>query len=267
MNYMLIPTLLVATVLFATGVAAARRAGRFSYWLLCLMGFPAAVPGMLFAAYYLKFFGEPVWFYEFRSLPLSELSAGGAGFFAGLLHGRFERNERFRKIAGRWFFPIALAIGLLVPYLKPLVRAPDWSRFEDKWSDSVCLQTSESSCGPACGATLLHRLGKTVTEREIAEASFTSRNGTENWYLARALRDRGCDVRFVYVSDTHQPWPFPAIAGVRLPSSGNNGHFIAILGRDGDKYVIGDPLEGRLVRSQSELRDTYDFTGFFMVVQ
>jgi hypothetical protein len=27
-----------------------------------------------------------------------------------------------------------------------------------------------------------------------------------------------------------------------------------------------DPLEGRIMRSQSELRDTYEFTGFFMLV-
>ena len=41
----------------------------------------------------------------------------------------------------------------------------------------------------------------------------------------------------------------PAIAGVRLPSSGNTGHFIAVLDRIGEKFVIGDPLEGRIVQS------------------
>ena len=41
---------------------------------------------------------------------------------------------------------------------------------------------------------------------------------------------------------------------------------ITVLDRTGDSYVIGDPLEGRIIRSRSELRDTYEFTGFFMLV-
>ena len=155
-----------------------------------------AVPGVVFAAYYLKIFGEPIWFYQFRSVPFTELTASGAGLLAGLLHGRFSENAQFRRIAGRRLFPGILAMGLLVPYLKPVVRPPHWNQFQDRWSDNVCLQTSESSCGPACAATLIRRFGKTATEEQIARASFTSRNGTENWYLARTLRNCGLDVQF-----------------------------------------------------------------------
>jgi hypothetical protein len=267
MNWLLIPTLLVASGLFAIGVRAGLRIKGSVFYTLCGVSFVIATPGILFAAYYLKILGEPIWLYQFRSLPLSELSAGGAGFIAGLLHGKFSASERFRKIAGRWFFPTALGLGLLVPYLKPLLRPPDWKQFQKKWSDDVCLQTSESSCGPACAATLLRQLGKTATEEEIAKASFTSRNGTENWYLARTLRGRGCEVRFALETDANKPWPFPAIAGVRLPNSGNNGHFITVLDRIGDKYVIGDPLEGKLTQTQADLRDSYEFTGFFLIVK
>jgi len=267
MNWLLIPTLLVASGLFAVGVAAGLRTKGSVFYTLCAVGFVIAIPGILFAAYYLKILGEPILLYQFRSLPFSELSAGGAGFIAGLFHGKFSAKERFRKIAGRWFFPIALGFGLLVPYLKPLLRPPDWKQFQNKWSDDVCLQTSESSCGPACAATLLRRLGKTATEQEIAKASFTSRNGTENWNLARTLRGRGCEVRFAFEPAANNPWPFPAIAGVRLPSSGNNGHFIAVLDRVGDKYVIGDPLAGKLIQTQAELSDSYEFTGFFLIVK
>jgi hypothetical protein len=265
MNYLLIPTLLIALGLFAAGIIAGRRTKGLVFAGLCVAGLAIAIPGILFGAYYLKFFGEPIWFYEFRSAPFTELSASGAGFIAGLLHGRFSTGDRFRRIAGRWFFPGILGIGLLVPYLKPIVRPPVWKQFQDRWSDDVCLQTSESSCGPACAATLLRRLGKSATEEEIARASFTSRNGTENWHLARALRARGQQVQFVFEPGTN--WPYPAIAGVRLPLSANTGHFIAVLDRVGDKYVIGDPLEGKLVKSQAELRDSYEFTGFFMTVR
>jgi hypothetical protein len=266
MNYMLFPTLVVALILFAVGMLAGRRTGKLAFVALSLLGLGLAIPGTIFAAYYLKFLGEPIWLYQFRSVPFSEVSAGAGGFIAGCLHAKFSADERFRRIAGRWFFSGVLALGLLVPYLKPIVRPPNWKQFQDRWSEDVCLQTSESSCGPACAATLLRRLGKTSTEEQIARASFTSRNGTENWYLARTLRKHGVEVRFLFASDLNKPWPFPAIAGVRLPASGNTGHFIAVLDRIGDMYVIGDPLRGRLVQSQSELRETYHFTGFFMVV-
>jgi hypothetical protein len=73
-------------------------------------------------------------------------------------------------------------------------------------------------------------------------------------------------VQFSFYSNFNGDWPVPSIAGVRLPASGNTGHFITVLERTGDRYVIGDPLEGRIVRTQSELRDAYEFTGFFMAV-
>jgi Peptidase C39 family len=267
MNYLIIPTFAVALILFAVGMSAGSRTEGFAFVSVCIFGLLIAIPGVLFAGYYLKFLGEPTWLYQFRSLTFSEVSAGAAGFIAGLLHGKFSVHERFRRIAGRWFFPGILALGLFVPYLKPILRPPDWKHFQDKWSEDVCLQTSESSCGPACAATLLRRLGKIATEEQIARASFTSGNGTENWYLTRTLRRHGVEVHFDFISDVNQPWPFPAIAGVRLPGSGNTGHFITVLDHIGDKYLIGDPLEGRIVQSQSELRGTYDFTGFFLVVK
>jgi hypothetical protein len=222
----------------------------------------AALPGAVFVAYYFKVLGEPIWLYEFRSLPGSELAAAGAGFLAGCLHGRFSTSARFRTIVGNRLFAILLFFGLIGPYVKPLLLPPRWSQFEDRWSDGVCLQTSESSCGPACAATLLRQLGQPASEKEIARESYTSRHGTENWYLARALRRHGAPVQFILQTDASQPWPCPAIAGVRL---GESGHFITILRCQGDKYVIGDPLGGQHAQSQADWRNVYQFTGFCLV--
>jgi hypothetical protein len=265
MNYLLIPTLLVALVFFGVGVRLARKTGGGpKYNPLVIAGVLMALPGIVFSAYYLRLFGEAVWLYEFRSLPLTELVAGGAGFLAGLLHGRFSSEPRFRRIAGKRLLPGVLILGLLMPYAKPILRPPAWKNFQARWSEGVCLQSSESSCGPACAATLLKQFGKAATEKELAAECFTSRSGTENWYLARALRHRGIRVRFWMQESAEEGLPFPSIAGVRLSNFGNSGHFIAVLGQADDKYIIADPLEGKLLLSKAALQANYTFTGFFM---
>jgi hypothetical protein len=266
-NYLLFPTLLIAVALFLAGVWLASRTSNYLFSILCALGALLAIPGVLFAIYYLKLLHNSVWYYEFRSIPYTELTASGTGFLAGLLHQKLSRNTRFRRIAGSWFFPGVLGLGLLIPHIKPMVRPINAGHFRDRWADDVCLQTSESSCGPACAATLLRRFGQQSTEAAIARECFTSRNGTEAWYLARMFRKHGLKIHFTFRPDLSEPWPFPAIAGVRLPQSGNTGHFITILDHQGDRYVLGDPLDGITTQSQSDLRDAYDFTGFFMVVE
>jgi hypothetical protein len=198
-NYLLFPTLLIAVALFLAGVWLASRTSNYLFSILCALGALLAIPGVLFAIYYLKLLHNSVWYYEFRSIPYTELTASGTGFLAGLLHQKLSRNAKFRRIAGCWFFPGVLGLGLLIPHIKPMVRP--------------------------------------------INAGFTFR------------------------PDLSEPWPFPAIAGVRLPQSGNTGHFITILDHQGDRYVLGDPLDGITTQSQSDLRDAYDFTGFFMVVE
>ena len=133
MNYLLFPTVLIASILFAVGTALSRPANKCAFLALGVVGVLMALPGILFAAYYLKILGVPILLYQFRSIPFSELTAGGAGFLAGLLHGKFSRNERFRRVAGRGVFPGILALGLLVPYLKPILRPPHWGQFQNKW--------------------------------------------------------------------------------------------------------------------------------------
>ena len=264
MNYWLIPTFALGFALFGLGVVAGRRTAGAAFYSVLIIALLAAIPGIVFDLYYFKVLGEPIWLYQFRSLPGSELTAAGSGFLAGWLHGRSSQWERFQKTCGSRIFAILLFFGLLGPYVKPILRPPLWDQFQDQWNGEVCLQTSESSCGPACAATLLRKLGKPASEKQIARESFTSRNGTENWYLARTLRRQGDRVQFVLQSDTNQSWPYPAVAGVRL---GNSGHFITVLNRHGDQYVIGDPLGGAHTQSQASWCQIYQFTGFFMTVK
>lgn len=60
---------------------------------------------------------------------------------------------------------------------------------------------------------------------------------------------------------------FLAIAGVRLPDQNGAGHFIAVLEQQGEDYVIGDPLVGKLKMTVKQLQAEYYFTGFFMLMK
>src|SRR5260370_33026524 len=68
---------------------------------------------------------------------------------------------------------------------------------------SPCLQTTYSTCGPASSASLLQAFGQDASEQQLARESFTSKGGTEIWYLARAFRRRGFRTNFVIQSPDH----------------------------------------------------------------
>jgi len=77
------------------------------------------------------------------------------------------------------------------------------------------------------------------------------------------IRDEGLNATF-YIKEGFDPDPpFPVIAGVKLAGL---GHFIPILARDRENYVIGDPIRGREVLSEEELKYRYDFTGFYLEI-
>ena len=206
--------------------------------------------------------GEPGWLYSFRAVPGTELTACGIGLLAGWLQTKRNQSTRLRKQISSGFIPFVMLLCVTIPYLKQIFLRPDWNSFSDRWSDGVCLQSSESSCGPASAATLLKLAGKQVSERQIAQESFTSRRGTENWYLIRAMRRHGLLVEYAINKPGYMDFSFPSIVGVRLGGKTGTGHFVAVLGKAGNSFVIGDPLEGREELTAAELLDRYYFTGF-----
>jgi Peptidase C39 family len=103
-----------------------------------------------------------------------------------------------------------------------------------------------------------------VTESKLAVEAHSYAGGTEAWYLARAARSRGFDVDFVFTPGFTPEDTLPAVVGVRLASI---GHFIAILGQESDRFIVGDPLHGRELLSREELNERYDFTGFHMQIK
>jgi hypothetical protein len=266
MNHMLWPTVLGTAVLFWLGLKAEpvitspgqRRA-------FVLGAVVLAAPAVLFCAYYTKLLGEPVWLYEFRSLPGTELSAAGVGLIAGFFQRLRHEHPRVKRQVRTFTVPAFVAATIVVPYLKPILLPLDRSRLREKWKDGICLQSTSSTCGPASAATIVRALGGSATEAELARDSLTYAGGTENWYLARALRKRGFHPAFELVAANAGRFPTPSVAGVKM--AGGAGHFIALLGHDGTRYVASDPLSGRFTATHAELTSDYHFTGFFLVIR
>ncbi len=223
-------------------------------WWLAVVAAVAAIPGASFAVYYTHLLPEMAWYYQLRSLPGSELLLLFIGLAGGLVASLLPRCVLILPLFG----VVALAIA---PVLKPFLAPLDAASLHERWKKDVCQQSSASTCGPASAATILRQLGVQATEAELAAAAHSYAGGTEAWYLARALRSRGLDARFDFASDFAPDGGLPAIVGVRF---GVTGHFIAVLGRDGERFVIGDPLIGRESLTREQLDHRYTFTGFHL---
>jgi hypothetical protein len=259
---MALPALVCAFLLFGLGAVISKKTTNPRKRIaLLLAGVLLSIPGGLFIAYYTHFFDNAAWFYNFRALPGIEIAAAGLGFLAGITYTWLEPESLGEKV----FLPGVLFILVLGPFAKPLLDALDYERLSDRWKDGICLQSTFSTCGPSSAATILKAFGQDASEQELAKECYTSRGGTEIWYIMRALRKRGFRTNVV-IQSTENPLPeTPAIAGVVL--RGGSGHFIAVMSETGGQVVIADPLVGRLVVKREDLYRTYHFTGFFLTVQ
>ena len=270
LNLLFVPTFVVALGLFLYGRRIATNVSSVRLILVAgVVAVLAAVPALLFVAYYAHVLDTAAWFYAFRTVPYTELTASGLGFGAGMAAGMINRiplvnSSRLLTRLTPAVLLLCLSLVILAPYAKPLL-IPIQTLLMDRWKDGICIQTTPSTCGPSSAATLLNYFGIHATERELARECFTCGSGTENWYLARALWRRGVqtDVQIV-AAQTPRP-PFPSIAGTEYGGRGGSGHFITILAEENGQYLIGDPLSGRMALSSEKLRSRYFLTGFFLV--
>lgn len=222
---------------------------------LTILSLVAAVPGASFAAYYLHVIPEREWYYEFRSAVGVEFMLIFVGAAGGMVASLLPRVLKVIPLLG-------VAVCMMLPLIKPFIGP--LGQLKDEWNGGVCLQSTPSTCGAASTATVLSDLGGTTGEAELARAAHSYDGGTEAWYLARAARVRGYQVRFDFAEGFAPDGRLPAVVGVRLAGA---GHFIAVLARDGEKFVVGDPLRGREVLTLEEMRRRYVFTGFHMRVR
>ncbi|HEX9048847.1 MAG TPA: cysteine peptidase family C39 domain-containing protein [Verrucomicrobiae bacterium] len=200
---------------------------------------------------------EYEWYYTLRSWPGSELLVVFLGCAGGVAAALLPRILLSLPL----FAMLVLAV---VPHLKPLLVPLSEAELNDRWQGNACLQSTDSTCGPASVASILKHFGISTTEREIAHAAYSYQGGTEAWYLARYVRSRGLSPHFVFRSTFSPEEGQPTLVGVRL---GRAGHFIAVLEVRDDQVTVVDPLAGEMHLSLAKFRQCYEFTGFHMIVQ
>lgn len=262
LNHLAVPTVALAEALFVAGAFAERKtqSRRKSRIALLLLGVVAAIPGILVLVDYAHLFLSPAWFYEFRTAPYSEMSVAGLGLLGGYLYSLIGPEGKYEKV----IWPIALFALVSIPFIKPLLDPINLNALGTSCPDNICMQTTYSTCGPSCAASLLLLLGGEASEQSLAREALTSRGGTELWYLARAFRRRGFTTKYVVNSSAPDKFPAPAVAGVIL--TGGTGHFIALASRSGDQITVLDPLKGRFTMGDADLKRNYRFSGVFLLI-
>ncbi len=183
----------------------------------------------------------------------------------------------------RWRRPMTVTVlgsmavlYLLLPIARPLM-APAGLVDSGHWSDRICLQSHEATCGAAAAATLLNLHGIPATEQEMIGRCLTSRHGTEPLGLYRGLklatqpfhadvkiasRDPAewirqgqlPNVALIRFANSHQTGPIRRLLGPR-----GEGHAIVVLDFQDGQWILGDPAVGRVSWSDADFRRR--FTG------
>lgn len=247
----------LTVVLFAVTHRFALRTEWHGRWVLVSIAAVLATPGLYQATYYLHILPEAEWFYEARSRAGTELWVLPLGVLGGCVAALLPR---------RWLvLPLLATTGAaLGPFLKPVLAPLPEREFREVWTKAICIQSTLATCGPASLATILHATGREAKERDIARAAHSYRGGTEAWYLARHARALGLKAQFRQEEGFPTKVRWPAIVGVTVEEG--RGHFIPILGREGDRYLVGDPMIGLERLSREELEKRYGFTGFALEI-
>lgn len=230
-----------------------RERRRGSLALTTVLAFPALYQTL----YYTHVLPEAGWFYELRSWPGAELIVLPLGFWGGLVAAALPRRLLVLPL-------LATTGAAMGPFLKPVLAPLPEAEFREVWTKEVCIQSTLATCGPASLATIWRGFGQVSMERDIARAVHSYRGGTEAWYLARHIRARGFTATFHREAGFPEAARWPAIIGVTVGEG--RGHFIPILGREGERYLVGDPMIGPERLTREDLERRYGFTGFALEV-
>lgn len=172
-----------------------------------------------------------------------------AGLLAGLVWRRIGNRPakflglgkvRFGSTPRKVLAAVVLFGAGLLSMAWPLLGSPP--DCGNDWQGDICLQTTEATCSPAAGATLLQNYGIYASEQEMAELCLT-RRGTSWKGLYRALAIKGktvnknVDVADLTVDQLANDFSEPCIlqCELKIEDSGAN------MGYQMDGWVPGQP--------------------------
>ena len=148
-----------------------------------------------------------------------------------------------------------LAIGYLCVYsswmIMPVVKCGNF-----KMVDAVCIQSTPTTCGPACLTTIARFHGLQATEQQMAHLSHTTNVwGTTSLRMLKAMRDfltehqRSFSALVCYTDwEGLQKIPKPCIVNTEYSTYVN--HVMVLLAIENGRVVLGDPLEGKIYLSK-----------------
>lgn len=242
---------LLSVFFFYLGFAISRsiKDKRFKN-LIIISSIIIALPGFSMIIYYFHMIETPNWYITFRSIKGIEITNSLIGLPIGIFAGNKNKRILFRGLA---------ILLVLIPYLKPIIR-PLSVNITPNWIDNVCIQSTGATCGPSSLATIFNHFGIKSTEMEIARKSFSCSSGTEIWYILRYAKKKGLDYDISNIQELNE-LEFPSIIGTKLTSI---GHFITILDKKDNRWIIGDPLLGRLEMDNKEFEKRYKLDGMMI---
>ena len=224
--------------------------------------FALCLPGLSFLIMELPFFKKPIWFVEFRSIYRIELLTVFWGLLIGFITVKADTAKVRWKLFNKYFYIIAVL--LIIPPNMQCIGIPiNYENLKSEWREEVCIQSEGFTCAPSAIATVFRYFGQEKTEAEVAKSVYTNPTGTSVYEIIRYIRKNGMKVECFYEKDLSKI-PVPSILDVNVS---NIGHVIVYLGSDNGSYIIGDPLEGRVVLTKDEFQKRYKFDGFVMSVE
>lgn len=208
----------------------------------------------------LPVFYTPAWMIEFKAIRGVELLTVFVALFIGFAVNEMSiKNGIVLNKYKKYFYMISIFI-LIPQYINYFPILVDYDNFKDEWIDGVCIQSEDFTCAPSCMATVYNFFGQKKTEVEMAKSLHTSRSGTSLSQVLRYARQNKMGVR-CKVSKELDYISVPAILEVEVSGI---GHVVVYLGMNGGKYIIGDPLVGRIEISKEQLLNDYKFGGVLL---
>ena len=141
-NWLGVISAILAFVAFFVVYRAAKDARSKKRMTLTLLAIVASIPGASFAVYYAHVLPEPSWYYQFRSIPGTELLIVILGIAGGLVATLLPRVFLILPLIGLAAFSIA-------PIIKPFIGPISVGTLQNNWDGEVCLQSTGSTCGAA----------------------------------------------------------------------------------------------------------------------